>query len=96
MPQVRVVATLVARKGCDQELEKLLKGLVAQSRKDEGCVQYDLHRGIDEPRVYVFYEIWESMELLQKHSKTPHLDALQRDGAEVIESSDIKVLERIA
>lgn len=96
MPQVSVVATLVAKKGCDQELEKLLRGLVGHSRKDEGCVQYDLHRGIDEPRVYVFYEIWENMELLQKHSKAPHLEALQRDGAALIESRDIKVLEKIA
>jgi len=93
---VVVVATLKAREGCEQALEKLLLGLVGQSRKDGGCIQYDLHRGKDDPRCFVFYEIWQSPELLEEHSRTPHLAALARDGAALIESKDIKLMEKIA
>ena len=95
MTHVTVVATLVARKGQEKAVEAILLGLLEPSRKDEGCIRYDLHRGLDDPGCFVFYETWASRELLEKHLQTPHLTTLGREAFPLLESKDVKVMEKI-
>lgn len=96
MSQVNVLATAVALDGKESELEELLRGLVEPSRKDPGCLSYDLHRDIDSPGTFVFYETWTSRALLDAHLKTPHLlDALGKFPA-LTRSVDVKVLKKLS
>jgi quinol monooxygenase YgiN len=95
MASINVVATIVAKKGRESEVEKMLTGLIAPSRKDPGCLSYDLHRSLENPCMFVFYETWESQDLLGKHLETPHLLAWRGKAQELAESMDVKVLERI-
>ena len=53
------------------ELEKL----VAPTRAEAGCLQYDLHRDDEDPAHFLFFENWESRELWQAHMAAPHLAA---------------------
>lgn len=53
-----VSATIVAKEGCEAELEAVLSGVVAEVRKEAGCIRYDLHRS-DYGNVFLFYEIWK-------------------------------------
>ena len=71
--RITVVARFKAKEGADAKLRELLLTLIGPSRSDAGCIQYDLHQGIDDPSYFIFYEIWESKELLDKHSATSHL-----------------------
>lgn len=95
MAHVNVAATITARPGREKEVETILKGLLAPSRKDPGCVFYTLHRSLDDPLVFVFFEEWESRELLGSHLETPHLLAWRAKAPELAESMDVKVLEKI-
>jgi len=72
---VTVVARLRARSGKEEELKKVLVGLIAPSRQDPGCVNYDLHQSNEHKSCFLFLENWESKELLDKHLATPHLKA---------------------
>lgn len=72
---VVVVATIRAREGREAELEQVLRGLVPETRREEGCVQYDLHQAEGEPGLFTFYERWESGAHLEAHFQTPHLRA---------------------
>lgn len=49
-----VSATVVAKDGMEQELEKALAGVVVEVRKEKGCIRYDLHRS-DYGNVFLFY-----------------------------------------
>jgi quinol monooxygenase YgiN len=95
MAQLNVVATVVAKPGHAQELEGLLVGLVAPSRKDAGCISYQLHRDLDAPGVFVFYETWASRELLEEHKEKPHFQELKEKSHGVVESMDVKLMEKI-
>jgi quinol monooxygenase YgiN len=96
MANLTVVATIVAKPGCEKDVEALLTGLVEPSRNDKGCLLYDLHRAVDQPGVFLFYETWESKELLDAHLETPHLlDVLAKLGA-LAEPSDIKLMTKIS
>jgi quinol monooxygenase YgiN len=70
---VTVVARFRADEGMERQLKELLLSLIAPSRSDKGCIRYDLHQSYDDPAVFVFYETWESKELLGEHSATPHV-----------------------
>ena len=61
------------------ELEKL----IPITRKEAGCIQYDLHQDNENPAYFLFYENWESRELWQTHMNAPHLAAFMEatDGA---------------
>ncbi|WP_243357926.1 putative quinol monooxygenase [Fundidesulfovibrio terrae] len=95
MNHVNVAATITAKPGREAEVEAILTGMVAPSRKDPGCVSYVLHRCLDNACVFVFFEEWESRELLGQHLETPHLLAWRAKAPELTVSMDVKVLEKI-
>lgn len=67
-----LVAFLRAKEGQQLLLEAELRALVGPTRKEEGCLQYDLHRGADHPETFLFHEVWESREHHTAHTRTPH------------------------
>ena len=67
-----LVVTLRAKDGQHLLLEAELRALVGPTRKEEGCLQYDLHRGADHPGTYLFHEVWESREHHAAHTRTQH------------------------
>ena len=75
MNTVTVVATFEARSGHQAEMKSLLLGLVAPTRREKGCLNYDLHILPENPAKFLFYENWESRELLDAHLKSAHLAA---------------------
>ena len=86
---VTLIVILRAREGQETLLEAELRALVGPSRKEEGCLRYDLHRSVDTPGALLLHEVWTSREAHTKHTNTPHFlrwnarkDALlaSRDG----------------
>ena len=43
MIPLTVVATLKAKSGSEKKLGDMLKTLVAPTRKEKGCINYDMH-----------------------------------------------------
>lgn len=78
-----VSATVVAKDGCEAELEKVLSGVVDEVRKEDGCIRYDLHKS-DHGNAFLFYEIWESPAHLEAHAQTPHIDAMRMASADLV------------
>ncbi|CAN0593504.1 unnamed protein product [Ectocarpus sp. 12 AP-2014] len=72
-----ILAQITAAPGKEELLHKELEKLVAPTRAEEGCVQYDLHRDNGNPGFFVFYEIWENRDLWQVHMNQPHLEAFR-------------------
>jgi quinol monooxygenase YgiN len=71
-----VVATFHARPGKEVELRAALIGLVAPTRKESGCVNYDLHVSTEDPAKFLFHENWTTQTALDAHLKMPHIQTL--------------------
>ena len=69
---VTLIVLMRARAGHEPFLEEELRALVAPTRKEEGCLQYDLHRGADGNGAFLMHEVWESREHHTAHTKTDH------------------------
>ncbi len=96
MPNLTVIATIVAKPGKEAETEAVLKALIAPTRRDPGHIRYDLHRDLENPRAFVFYETWESKAALDAHLETPHLNGFKARVPELVESLEIRLLEAIS
>ena len=69
---VTLIVLFRARDGQESLLEAELRALVGPTRKEEGCLQYDLHRGADQHGTFLFHEVWASREHHAAHTRTPH------------------------
>ena len=61
-----------AREGQESLLEAELRALVGPTRKEEGSIVYELHRGADVRGTFLLHEVWASREHHRRHTLTPH------------------------
>ena len=93
---ITVVAQIKAKPGNESQVRLLLLSLVAPSRKDAGCLNYDLHQGTNDPTLFLFHENWTSKAQLDAHLQKPDLQAvLGRVGQLVAEPPQITLWEKI-
>ena len=91
-----VVAQFKAKPGKESQVRQELLSLVAPSRRDAGCLNYDLHQALDNPALFLFHENWTSKALLDQHLQKPDLQAvLARLGQLVAEPPQITLWENI-
>jgi quinol monooxygenase YgiN len=69
---VTLIVQLRAREGQETILEAELRALVSPSRKEDGCLCYDLHRSVDTPGALLLHEVWASRDAHTEHTHTPH------------------------
>ena len=91
-----VIARFKAAQGAETKLKEQLMALLEPSRSDEGCIEYELCQVVDDPARFLFHEIWESKELLEKHLATPHLQlARSKYESLLAEPVEITLLTKI-
>ncbi len=96
MKTLTVTATFQARPGKETELRAALNGLLAPTRKEAGCINYDLHVASDGAGKFLFYENWTSQAALDAHLKSPHIQALLPRVDELcVAFPEIKTWEKI-
>ena len=69
---VTLAVILRPRDGQEMLLEAELRALIAPTRKEEGCLRYDLHRSAEGPFAFLLHEIWETRQHHTAHIKTDH------------------------
>jgi len=97
MKTVTVVATFQAKPGQEAELKKTLLSLVAPTRQESGCINYDLHQSPEDPAKFLFHENWASKAQLDAHLANAQIQALLPRVDELCTGfPDIAIWEKIA
>lgn len=71
--KIHLTAILKSKEEFTEEVKGLLKNLVENSRKEIGCLQYDLHRDIENSNVFIFHEIWQNKEIFEAHNSQQYV-----------------------
>lgn len=71
--KIYLTAVLKSKPEHQDEVKAVLHHMVQHSRREAGCLQYDLHQGIDDTTLFTFYEIWESQEVLDLHQQQSYI-----------------------
>lgn len=96
MGEISVVARIKAKPGMEKEVFEALTGLVAPTRREEGCICYILHRSTDDPAQFIFYENWIGTEALQRHMESPHFLAWRARAADLLaEPPEVTLWEKV-
>ncbi|HZL79741.1 MAG TPA: putative quinol monooxygenase [Candidatus Limnocylindrales bacterium] len=97
MKTITVVATFQARPGKEAELQKALIGLLAPTRKEAGCLNYDLYASPEDPAKFLFHENWASQAHLDAHLQNTHIQVLLPRMDELcVGMPEIKIWKKIA
>ncbi len=75
MSELDVVAVIQARAGHEDTVRAALQQLVAATRREPGCLSYDLKVATDQPTVFVTVQRWSGPSDLAAHMQSPHIAA---------------------
>ncbi|MGE5404116.1 MAG: putative quinol monooxygenase [Candidatus Saccharibacteria bacterium] len=95
MTQVTVVARIKAKPEASTKVREELLKLIEPTRKESGCISYDLHQDNEDATLFFFLENWESKELLDKHLKSEHIKAYLKSTENLVEQWDLNLLTKI-
>jgi quinol monooxygenase YgiN len=70
---VKVIVKIVARPDAAPAMRAVVLKLAAESRKEKGCISYEVLQNSAEPHVFLLIEEWTSGADLDAHNLTPHV-----------------------
>lgn len=73
---VIVIAKISVRSDSRDRWIEAGRTCVEETRKESGCISYDMFESVTEPNAFVFVESWKDKAALDAHATTPHLQAL--------------------
>ena len=88
-----LTVTVSVKEGANAKFEAAFAKALVATRKEKGCIAYDLNRDSTDGNRYVVYERWKSLADLDAHLKSDHLKALLEVLPEVIAGApDLAIL----
>ncbi|MDN3377241.1 MULTISPECIES: putative quinol monooxygenase [unclassified Pseudoalteromonas] len=75
MNQLTVVANIVAHQDKTELVKNALFKLIDETRKEPGCIRYELHQDVDNSSHFIMYEQWKTTQLWSEHTQTEHIKA---------------------
>src|SRR5262245_29782618 len=81
--QVTVIAYIEIKPEKEEAFKAELEKVIAATREEAACINYDFHQSADQPASFVAYENWTSMAGLDQHSKSAHIQAFRQNCANI-------------
>jgi quinol monooxygenase YgiN len=69
---ITIVAKFTVQEGKEEKFVELANGLVKPSCAEKGCIEYKLHKDVQNPLTYCMIEKWEDQAAIDLHNNTPH------------------------
>lgn len=95
MSHLTVVATVTAKVEFIEDVGNALEALIAPTLQEDGCINYDLHKSIENPAIYVFHENWTSKAHLDAHLATAHIKMCQAALDGKTERTELYLLNKV-
>ena len=88
---LRIIARIKAKPDKVEETRELLSRLVEPTRKEAGCLGYELLQNRDDPTEFTFVEEWRDEAAIAGHFETEHIKgALQKFPELAAEPLDLR------
>jgi len=75
-----IIAITVAKPGRQRALRAAQEQLVAETLREDGCLRYELSQSIDDDRILIFVESWESEAKWRAHMDGAAMRRFQTAG----------------
>ncbi|MFI3295666.1 MAG: putative quinol monooxygenase [Rikenellaceae bacterium] len=86
MPELKIVATIIAKEEFKEQVEAAIIKCVDGTRQEPGNNYYILHRDVNAPLNYVLQESWKSQQMIDRHEQSDHFQTFLSEVDGKIES----------
>lgn len=93
--EVKVVVSMTFKEEYKEELLNASYVMADETRKEKGCIYYDLHQDVNNPLKYVLLECWATQEDLNVHAQTEHMQVYKKVVMENSESTTTSFLKQV-
>jgi quinol monooxygenase YgiN len=88
-----MVVTFRAKEEAGNKLEAAFVKAIKASRREKGCLTYDLNRDTKVPLQYLLYERWQNLAALEAHLQSTHITALLAELGDLLAAPpEVRVL----
>ena len=89
-----VIARVEVRPDAWEHFVAAATDCIEATRREQGCLAYEIHESLTQPGRFVSYESWESRADIDRHMRSPHVVAfLETARACVMAPAVIEVVE---
>jgi quinol monooxygenase YgiN len=93
---IKVVAKSEIKEDQIEAYQRFAKELIHETRKEQGCISYELFQDLERPNVCTFIEAWEDQEALGRHMKSAHFERIVPQMAQLKEKqSEVNVYQLV-
>jgi quinol monooxygenase YgiN len=92
---VKVVAKKLIMDESVPKVIKLYEELVTETRKEEGCIKYELFQDVNKNSILAVIEEWEDIEALEKHKNSEHFKRIVPKILEFTIKNEIDVYHKV-
>jgi quinol monooxygenase YgiN len=94
--QVTVIAYIEIKPGTEEAFRGELGKLIAASRAESSCVNYDFHQSVKQSTHFFAYENWASMDGLDRHAKSAHIQTFRQNCADMfVKPAEITIWKKL-
>ena len=79
---ITIVAKNLIKQGKAEEFKVLAERLINESRKESGCISYNLYEDSNNSNILTFIEVWENSEAINLHNNSEHFTSIVPKFAE--------------
>jgi quinol monooxygenase YgiN len=95
--RITVLARMKAKPGMEEEVKREVMSLVGPTRSEKGCINYDLHRSLENKSHFMLHENWVSKRDLDEHLAMPYLKAFMEKANKILtEAVEVTLWEKIS
>ncbi|WP_032122461.1 putative quinol monooxygenase [Clostridium amazonitimonense] len=93
---IKVVAKNFAKEDEIDEIIELSKELVEITRKEKGCIKYEMYQDEQDATILTMIEEWENREALDHHLKSEHFNRIvPRMGKLMLKEADMNIYNKL-
>ena len=73
---ITIVAKSIIKPGKKEDFKALTEKLIRESRKEKGCISYNLYEDINHSNTLTFIEEWRNEEAIRLHNESIHFTGI--------------------
>lgn len=94
MEPIVITAILKAKENMEEQLLAELVKVQEGSRREAGCLNYDLHQSIEDG-TFVLHETWKDNDALKSHVGSSHYQEYRTNTADLLSKREVYKLKAI-
>ncbi len=90
---IYVIATLGIKPGTAAQVFEAASACIAATRKEKGCIDYNLMQNMGDENTLMFVERWTNRAALEAHFDQPHLIAWREAAAKFVIDKKLEIID---